>query len=662
MTDKIFDTPEKLIVLEEIRRDQKRSAQPKRNGPSKISDELAAARESRSADDADDADARMTPTTNQELLVISRGQMPATALRLRDILAASGKYYERGSPVRVVKKGDDPTPFALPLTVHGIAMAASKLCATVTDEGSPANLPDRVAAMYLDMAGEWNLRPLSVISTAPILSPDGGIKNETGYDDATGIYCYGVPDLNIPRQPTKAQADKALLIIRKTFKTFAFADAETTFDDKHRVPIVDLKQPIGHDESGFLNALMTAVCRPSLPLAPGYVMSSPQLSGAGTGKGLLGRAICIIAYGLQPRAISPGNDSHEMDKRIVAEILEGRQMVFLDNVNGRTLRSDTIASLLTERQSALRLLGRSQMVQVMVASFFIITGNGLTISEDLARRFLNSTIDAHMESPESRPFGPGFLEEIAYRRAELLNAILTIWRWGRYDRQKQGKPLGSYEEWSRWVRDPLMALGCKDPAERIDEIKARDPNRRHVRELFDAWLSHHGSDPIKASALHDDVKAIADPKKRGRQYLARVIGGLEGTRQSGYHLRVDKGLVSNSRKAGVEYVLEYTAPQQPIGLDESSASSASPTNDEETSIKSGEFEIDAPADDPADDLRMTADGADDVKFSEFEDQDGLPNEFSDLDVSYADGADDADESGHPPEGDWEAVTSSENKP
>jgi hypothetical protein len=124
-----------------------------------------------------------------------------------------------------------------------------------------------------------------------------------------------------------------------------------------------------------------------------------------------------------------------MDKRLVAEVVEGNPIVFIDNVNGVLLRSNTLASFLTERPSGVRLLGRSQMVRLQHASFFALTGNGLGVSEDLARRFISVQIDAQCEDPEQRPFGPGFLERIEERRSELLCAALTIWRWGRQNQQ-----------------------------------------------------------------------------------------------------------------------------------------------------------------------------------------------------------------------------------
>ena len=162
------------------------------------------------------------------------------------------------------------------------------------------------------------------------------------------------------------------------------------------------------------------------------------------------------------------------------------------------------------------MLGRSQMIRIELATFFALTGNGLTISEDLARRFIYASLDAQCEDPEQRPFGPGFLESIEARRADLLSAALTIWRWGRLNRQNAGITLGSFERWGEWVRDPLLALGCQDPIARLNEIKARDPERQRIIELFNVWFEKHGTKPIKASELDEQVREIADPRGQGR--------------------------------------------------------------------------------------------------------------------------------------------------
>src|SRR5215475_547820 len=112
---------------------------------------------------------------------------------------------------------------------------------------------------------------------------------------------------------------------------------------------VDLSKQPSAAESAFLTALLTACCRPSLWLAPGVLIVAPEISGAGSGKGLLMRAICLIAYGPPPAAFTQGHDRQELDKRLTAVLVEAGPAVFLDNLNSTALRSDTLASVLTER-------------------------------------------------------------------------------------------------------------------------------------------------------------------------------------------------------------------------------------------------------------------------------------------------------------------------
>jgi putative DNA primase/helicase len=268
------------------------------------------------------------------------------------------------------------------------------------------------------------------------------------------------------------------------------------------------------------------------------LVTAPAVSGAGSGKGLLVRAISAIAFGIHPRAFTTGSERQELDKRLAAELVEAQPFLFLDNANGIALRSDTLASVLTERPARVRLLGQTRMVPLNSTAFIAVTGNGLTVTEDLARRFILCELDAHCEDPEQRSFPAGFLDQIVQRRVELLVAALTIWRWGRQNGAglARGKPLGSFETWAEWCRDPLVTLGCRDPVERIEALKASDPRRQQIAELLRAWWEHHGSTPVKATQLDESVKDIADPQKRGRHYLARFLAGLAGTRAAGFVL------------------------------------------------------------------------------------------------------------------------------
>jgi len=212
--------------------------------------------------------------------------------------------------------------------------------------------------------------------------------------------------------------------------------------------------------------------------------------------------------------------------------------LFLDNVNGAVLRSDTLATVITERPARIRVFGELRMVGLNSTAVIAITGNGLTVSEDLARRFIDCKLDAGCEDPESRPFDPGFLETVEQQRIDLLSAALTIWRYGGQNQEglKRGRPLGSFETWCDWVRDPLLTLGCRDPVERLEMLKAHDPYRQNVTELFKTWWQHHGVTPSRASQLAEPVQRLMDPLGRGRQFVATTLGKMAGTRAAGFVL------------------------------------------------------------------------------------------------------------------------------
>jgi hypothetical protein len=482
----------------------------------------------------------MTDSDDKQELVIHGTDPAASVYALRDLLAnADALLFDRGDKlVRLITnvRGLKRTK---PMTVLNIVMLTHDHCQPVKMDKNgniqPTALPDRIARMYLEFE-EWGLPELGGISTAPIMRSDGSIVSAGGYDNATQIYCDAPPIVNVVEDPTEEQAKQALLRLRRAFRTFPFADAVMVKEGE--IDVVDLDQPPGLFESSCHAALLTAAARPSLWVAPGTVITAPKLSGSGSGKGLLVRAIAMIAFGITPKPFPFGDSRAEFDKRLVAALLSGQPMVFIDNVNSALLRSDTMNSMLTERPSQLRVLGESRMLEVNTAATIVLTGNALKVTQDLARRFIWIDIDPKMDNPDTRPFRPGFLQHINGRRIQLLTAALTILRWGRLNAGQigHGLPVGSFEDWAEWVRDPLLALGCRDIAEGIRQAKESDPDRQKVAELFATWHLKHGDEPIEQKNLHPDVLRIVAPKDQSRQYVSNELQLLVGTRLAGFVL------------------------------------------------------------------------------------------------------------------------------
>ena len=478
-------------------------------------------------------------------MFISSADLPDTAVDVARRLGRLPYLFDRGGPTRLAFDGQRGGMVAEPLTVNGVVTEAHKVCRPwryVSNgnqlERQDCTLPDRVAKLYLDNRSGWGLRPLDGIAASPLLAADGSMRVVDGYDAGTRMWCERVPIIEVPEAPSRADAAAALLRLRLFFRTFAFADSQRISMPGEAITVVDTNKPPGADESALLVALLTAVCRPSLRLAPALMVHAPSYSGAGTGKGLLVRILCAIAYGLAPRAMTAGSQRDELDKRLVAALIGAEQVLFLDNVNNTALYSDMLASAITERPAYVRVLGSSKMVPLNPTALVTVTGNGLDLSEDLARRFLMVELDAGMEDPEARDFKGDILRDAMDRRVELLRDVLIIWRWGRLAEAEigLGRPLGSFHDWGRWCRDPLLALGCADPAKRVTDAKGKDPRRMQIAELFATWWDCHHDQPMTVAELHADVRAVADSDDRGRQFLANFIAKLAGTRAHGFVL------------------------------------------------------------------------------------------------------------------------------
>jgi len=482
-------------------------------------------------------------------LVVNGSDPTATAKDLALLIAKRDDFLFNGNrPVRIAAEAGC-VPRALAATIEMVRVLAHEICipTKLTIAGAehiPIPLSNDIAKLYLHgLEGCWGLKPFHGITTSPILSGDGVIRAASGYDACSGLWCHNIPAVIVPAQPTRDNAEQALRRLRRVFRTFPFADAARVHDPKLGVEVVNLEEGLraGLDESIFLTALMTAVCRQSLELAPGCLCDAPNISGAGTGKGLLARAMCIVASGVRPAAFTSGHDAQEFDKRLTSALVQARPAVFLDNYNSKVLTSEILASALTESPAMVRLFGQTKTVPLHVRTFIVISGNAVEIAEDMARRLLDIHIDARMENPEQRPFQPGFLDRIFTERASLLTDALTIWRWGRQTKLTPGKPLGSYEIWAQWCRDPLIALGMRDPVDRIAEIKAADPKRRMLIAIFDRWWDIHRDQLVKAHELgHEIASLIPGAVNRDGTVVRQKVAGFcaenTGTRVGGYVL------------------------------------------------------------------------------------------------------------------------------
>jgi hypothetical protein len=473
------------------------------------------------------------PADRRPDFLIDEADLPETARRLAELIAQHTIFLSNGyMPIRVVVDKNN-FPRAIEVNAESVCDCAHELCSPFKIKKKDGELVNQRVSITKEQAlrylkgleGRWGLKPFNGITTSPILRGDGSIRLANGYDPETGLWCHNVPGLFLPDRPTDEEARASMHRLRSFFRTFPFADAPRRTEGDNQV--VDVRQKPGLDESIFLAALLTAVTRQSLEFAPAVLVDAPNASGAGSGKGYTVQAIMIIATGAKPAAFTSGHNIEEFEKRLTAALIQAHPGIFLDNFNAKELKSDTLASVLTSNPAMVRPLGVTGTLPLHVRTFIGITGNAVQISEDMARRVINVHLDAQMEDPEQRKFEPGFLDRVLAARSWLLTDALTIWRWGRQQTTlKPGKPIGNFEVWAQWVRDPLLALDCRDPVDRIRENKEADPVRLAIVEFYNLWWELHLGQTVKATDISPEIIRHIDDKA-----TIKSDGGLQYSRQ-----------------------------------------------------------------------------------------------------------------------------------
>lgn len=72
------------------------------------------------------------------------------------------------------------------------------------------------------------------------------------------------------------------------------------------------------------------------------------------------------------------------------------------------------------------------------------------------------------------------------------------------------KRFGSFDQWSNWVRSPLVWLGEADPCETRKRIEQDDPENATLETNQKAWLKLNGNDRVTVAEAASKFKADND--------------------------------------------------------------------------------------------------------------------------------------------------------
>jgi putative DNA primase/helicase len=472
----------------------------------------------------------------KETVIVAGDYLPASVAAAQRAMKASGvDYFDHGGGIVRPGIGTFKTRAgkreSLILHPVGFSEMRTELTKTVAwmrpgqdEQPVPTNCPPDVAQAYIETLGQWGLRELTGIITAPTLREDGSLLDTPGYDTATGLL-YRPNDVYpaISEHPTKGDAVRALARLKHLIRFFDFAD--------------DVSRSI------WLCTVLTGVIRRILPTAPLFGYSAPK---RGSGKGLLVSAASIIVSGVEAPLMTQGRTEEELEKRITTKLRAGHSCLHIDNCS-LPLAGDKLNSILTTPTTDDRVLGTHTDARLATNVLLMASGNNLVVSGDMTRRVLRATLDPKCEFPEQREFPQNVVAETYAGRAELLVAALTILRAyncaGRPPQQM--KPLGSFEDWSELPRAALVWLGEPDP-NNTQTVEADDPDKQWQRQIVLNWHRAFGGQMVMLqdvtcsyppegwtdeqraalTVLQTVLRENSATPKRGEQYNLRSIGKL----------------------------------------------------------------------------------------------------------------------------------------
>ena len=403
-------------------------------------------------------------------------------------------------------------------------------------EYAPMDAPMKVVKAYKDRVGHWRLPVLTALTNAPLLRADGSLWATPGYDAASGLLYdpCGVEFPGIPERPSEEDAAAALELLRGLVATFPFVGAA--------------------DRAVALSAMLTACARRSLRTAPMHAFTAPT---AGSGKSKLVDLCSVIATGREAGVISQGKAEEEMEKRLGALLLAGEQVVAIDNCEAQ-LGGEFLCQVLTQPVVRARILGRSEAPELPSAAFVTATGNNLVLTSDLPRRAVLCRLDPQCERPELRRFAREPVAVAKAGRARYLAAALTVLRaFVVAGRPRMSDPLGSFEEWSGWVRDALLWLGEADPCGTMEEVRSQDPKLDALNAVVTHWREAIGTARVTVRDIiqraigsdgHSWEREFSHSEFREALLTVAGEGGAVNGRRLGKWLAANRGRIVAGRR------------------------------------------------------------------------------------------------------------------
>lgn len=443
----------------------------------------------------------------------------------------------------------------------------------------------------LHRRGAWpGLRVLTGVIDAPVLRRDGTVLSGAGYDAGTGLFFEPRLSLpSIPEHPTPDEGSAAMARLADILEEFPF-DVTSIEGDPQASYHLNL--------GAALSLVFTLVARPMIAgPVPGFLIDAPD---AGAGKTLLAKVLALMGTGHLPDAERWHVDEDEWAKVHLGNLLEGRRVVFFDNVTtGGTFGHGGLDGALTQWPLWKgRILGQTGNVSVRNDCVVVATGNNPRVPNDTIRRLVRIRLRPDEERRAET--------EIAYRHrlpadavrdvAELLVAAVTALRaWICAGRPSARiVPWGSFEAWAEIVPQVMYWYGYPDIHRTQDGLRAIDDDADALSKLLVGWQLFGGEDGASPTAVLTALRVPAlhgQPRPAGLDLIREGLEGVDPKRTLAQHSPMTLGRLlakfEGKFARGRRFMRSSRRGDATVWLVQASLEVATATAEEQTTMTSG---------------------------------------------------------------------------
>lgn len=442
---------------------------------------------------------KQTYTLKRELIpiIVEKGERIKALNKTLEVLRKLPHFFEMGGQIVVVKEGKI-TPITCSYSLQHQLGSAIQYYVNRRGEQVKADPDPALLNQILSISSnERNLKKLKGVITSPVITTDNTVVDKGGYDAQANLYLsLDENPLPIPNKIEEADVLIALETLMRPFLEFPFASAL--------------------DKSVGLAAILTSIVRGTLDTAPAIAFDAPR---QGTGKTFLATCIGLLGSGRKPLLFPQATTEDEIRKRLLPVLMDAPHAILWDNVT-TNLNSAALATFLTGESYSDRILSKTKILTLPNRSLFLISGNNINISGELARRVYICRLDSKLSNPTARSFGLNPMDYILENRQKLVQAGLILIRGyltsSAYTslsyEERQKKKYGQFADWDLLVRQTVAWIATLnssyvDPISAINQRIENDEEANLIETLFQELRGIFGENTFTSKAVADKANA-----------------------------------------------------------------------------------------------------------------------------------------------------------